>query len=235
MHPLDLLKTKLQTSTTPGKGNVFKHIWLSLGSIYAKDGVKGLYRGVGPNVAGNASSWGLYFWLWVFPRAFWSDRRSCESDSSLVFSVISYNVLKKRGSEGGEGGELTSGQTLLYAAEASQSCPVPSDPHEVANIVLSGAATAILTNPIWVVKIRMFTTHPNDPTAYRNTWRTYLLTKRYLRAFKLTNHSPYRWAVKYLQNRGIERSLPRHSLGLGWREQRRATVHGIRTDQDVGV
>ena len=63
MHPLDLLKTKLQTSTTPGKGNVLKHIWLSLGEIYAKDGARGLYRGIGPNVAGNASSWGLYFLL----------------------------------------------------------------------------------------------------------------------------------------------------------------------------
>ena len=66
MHPLDLLKTKLQTSTTPGKGNVFKHIGLSLREIYVKDGVKGLYRGVGPNVAGNASSWGLYFLLSAF-------------------------------------------------------------------------------------------------------------------------------------------------------------------------
>jgi len=121
MHPLDLLKTRLQTSTSPGKGNVFKHIWLSLGEIYAKDGVKGLYRGVGPNIAGNASSWGLYF--------------------------LFYNMLKKRGTEGGA--ELTSALTLLYAAEAS-------------------AATAILTNPIWVVKVRMFTTDPKDPTAYRN-------------------------------------------------------------------
>jgi len=40
------------------------------------------------------------------------------------------------------------------------------------NIVFSGAVTAILTNPIWVVKIRMFTTHPKDPTAYRGLWRT---------------------------------------------------------------
>jgi solute carrier family 25 folate transporter 32 len=63
MQPLDLLKTKIQTSTTPGKGNVFKHIGLSLRDIYVKDGVKGLYRGVGTNVAGNASSWGLYFLL----------------------------------------------------------------------------------------------------------------------------------------------------------------------------
>ena len=34
-----------------------------------------------------------------------------------------------------------------------------------------GAVTAIMTNPIWVVKVRMFTTRPEDPTAYRNLWR----------------------------------------------------------------
>ncbi|PIL36631.1 transporter [Ganoderma sinense ZZ0214-1] len=27
-----------------------------------------------------------------------------------------------------------------------------------------------MTNPIWVVKVRMFTTRPDDPTAYRNLW-----------------------------------------------------------------
>lgn len=122
MHPLDLLKTQLQTSSTPGKGNVFKHIGLSLKEIYLRDGIRGLYRGVGPNVAGNASSWGLYF--------------------------LFYNMLKKRG---GEGGELSSGRTLLYAAEAS-------------------AATAIITNPLWVVKVRMITTRWNDPTSYRGLW-----------------------------------------------------------------
>lgn len=67
---------------------------------------------------------------------------------------------------------MTSGKTLVYAAQASQSYLVRSDPHEVADFVFSGAVTSILTNPIWVVKIRMFTTHPNDPTAYRNLWRT---------------------------------------------------------------
>jgi hypothetical protein len=34
-----------------------------------KDGWRGLYRGLSPNVAGNASSWGLYFLLCVFSRA----------------------------------------------------------------------------------------------------------------------------------------------------------------------
>lgn len=35
----------------------------------------------------------------------------------------------------------------------------------------TGAVTAIMTNPIWVVKVRMFTTQPNDPTAYRSLLR----------------------------------------------------------------
>jgi len=30
-----------------------------------------------------------------------------------------------------------------------------------------GAVTAVLTNPIWVIKVRLFTTHPSDPGAYR--------------------------------------------------------------------
>jgi len=47
---------------------------------------------------------------------------------------VSYNMLKKRGAEGGA--ELTSALTLLYAAEASQSYSVPSDVHEVVNRVL---------------------------------------------------------------------------------------------------
>lgn len=28
-----------------------------------------------------------------------------------------------------------------------------------------------MTNPIWVVKVRMFTTQANDPAAYRSLWR----------------------------------------------------------------
>jgi solute carrier family 25 (mitochondrial folate transporter), member 32 len=63
MHPLDLLKVKFQVATTNPIGGVGKQIWLSLKDIRSNDGWKGLYRGVGPNIAGNASSWGLYFLL----------------------------------------------------------------------------------------------------------------------------------------------------------------------------
>ncbi|EIN10195.1 mitochondrial FAD carrier protein [Punctularia strigosozonata HHB-11173 SS5] len=125
MHPLDLLKVKLQVATTPPKGGIGRNIWRSLTDIKHEGGWKGLYRGVVPNIAGNASSWGLYFLL--------------------------YNYLKRHGTGNDPNNKLSAGKYLMYSAEAS-------------------AVTAIVTNPIWVVKVRMFTTRPDDPHSYRGLW-----------------------------------------------------------------
>jgi solute carrier family 25 folate transporter 32 len=80
MHPLDLLKVKFQVSTTSSpfprvsgaettvgsrKIGVGKKIYYALAEIKAQDGWRGLYRGIGPNIVGNASSWGLYFLMYV--------------------------------------------------------------------------------------------------------------------------------------------------------------------------
>ncbi|KAF8841292.1 mitochondrial carrier [Paxillus ammoniavirescens] len=125
MHPLDLLKVKLQVSTEKPKAGIGKQIWTSLRDIKAEQGWKGLYRGVGPNIVGNASSWGLYF--------------------------LFYNMLKKRASGDDPNFRMSPGAYLLCSAQAS-------------------AVTAIMTNPIWVVKVRMFTTRADDPTSYRGCW-----------------------------------------------------------------
>ena len=66
MHPLDLLKVKFQVSTSGRlKGGIGQQIWNGLKEIKRDEGWRGLYRGVGANIAGNASSWGLYFLLYV--------------------------------------------------------------------------------------------------------------------------------------------------------------------------
>jgi solute carrier family 25 folate transporter 32 len=69
MNPLDLVKVKFQVATqpTPGRG-LGKQIYSALKDIWIDRGIKGLYRGVGANMFGNAASWGLYFWLWVETR-----------------------------------------------------------------------------------------------------------------------------------------------------------------------
>ena len=65
MNPLDLLKVKFQVSTRGPEGGVGRGIWRALRDIHASEGLRGLYRGLSPNVAGNATSWGLYFLLCV--------------------------------------------------------------------------------------------------------------------------------------------------------------------------
>ncbi|KAF8883418.1 mitochondrial carrier domain-containing protein [Infundibulicybe gibba] len=133
MNPLDLLKIKYQVSTTGPSGGIGKQMWLSLREIHQQQGWQGLYRGLGPNIVGNASSWGLYFLLYAKSKLF------------------SYNMLKKRASGGDITKPLSAGEYLLCSAQAS-------------------AVTAVMTNPFWLVRVRMFTTRADSPTSYRGLW-----------------------------------------------------------------
>ncbi|GAA5894496.1 hypothetical protein JCM8208_006257 [Rhodotorula glutinis] len=121
LQPLDLLKVQLQVSTAPKTRSAWSNIQWGLGEIVRTGGAKALYRGLTPNLVGNASSWGSYF-LW-------------------------YTMLKAR-MDGGKDHKLSAGQHLLASAS-------------------SGVITAVLTNPIWVVKTRMFTTTAGQDKAYR--------------------------------------------------------------------
>lgn len=100
MQPLDLLKVQLQvaSSTTPGdlaKKAKGPGIYGALKTIVQRDGVRrGLYRGLTPNLVGNASSWGLYF-LW-------------------------YTMLKDRKIGKASGEKLGPGQHLLCSAQSGE-------------------------------------------------------------------------------------------------------------------
>jgi len=65
---------QFQVSTRGPEGGIGRGIWLALRDIHASEGWRGLYRGLSPNIAGNASSWGLYFLLYV---CFFGVTRSC--------------------------------------------------------------------------------------------------------------------------------------------------------------
>ncbi|KAG0172945.1 hypothetical protein DFQ28_008501 [Apophysomyces sp. BC1034] len=123
LHPLDLIKIRFQVDASkhsekrPLIGGTIK----SFRNIVANEGVfRGLYRGVTPNTAGAAASWGFYFW--------W------------------YSLIKKYMTKDDQG-KLAAWQHLLASAEA-------------------GAVTALMTNPLWVIKTRMCTTTRHTPDAY---------------------------------------------------------------------
>jgi len=73
MQPLDLLKVQLQVETKAdaaarnqtGKGA--GGIWNSLRQMKHQGGWAAYYRGLSPNLLGNAASWGLYFYWSVTP------------------------------------------------------------------------------------------------------------------------------------------------------------------------
>ncbi|KAH6896408.1 mitochondrial FAD carrier protein [Coprinopsis sp. MPI-PUGE-AT-0042] len=125
MNPLDLLKIKFQVSTTKQPGGIGMQMWSALSGIQRTQGWQGLYRGISPNIAGNASSWGLYF--------------------------LFYNMLKKRAGGGDITKTLSAPEYLLCSAQAS-------------------AVTAIITNPFWLIRVRMFATTRDSPNAYRGLW-----------------------------------------------------------------
>ncbi|KAM0745738.1 putative flavin-adenine dinucleotide transporter [Meredithblackwellia eburnea MCA 4105] len=126
MHPLDLVKVRFQVATASNaRQGILREIWNAVADIGRQEGVKGMYRGLTPNLVGNASSWGLYF-LW-------------------------YTMIKARKDGGDPSVKLSAGQHLLASAE-------------------SGVITAVMTNPLWVVKTRMFTTSPGSPNAYKNVF-----------------------------------------------------------------
>lgn len=69
-HPLDFIKLRMQLDTkSPTQYQAFKSIChaLSQSSVTASDRlstaklVKNIYRGVGPNIVGSTTAWGLYF------------------------------------------------------------------------------------------------------------------------------------------------------------------------------
>ncbi|PLW08814.1 hypothetical protein PCANC_25969 [Puccinia coronata f. sp. avenae] len=134
MHPLDLLKVQLQVSSTPSlplsrssPSTPARGFTLlsSLRTIAKEDGFSGLYRGLTPNIVGNAASWGFYF-MW-------------------------YSMIKDRMSTDSEGRNIKLSASQHLFASAS-----------------SGFVTAMITNPLWVVKTRMFTSRAEDTGAYRN-------------------------------------------------------------------
>ncbi len=59
LHPLDVLKIRFAVDTTSQLTS--SGISKAFHSIFRNEGVRGLYKGVTPNVAGAGSAWGFYF------------------------------------------------------------------------------------------------------------------------------------------------------------------------------
>jgi solute carrier family 25 folate transporter 32 len=117
-----------------------------------------MYRVLGPNIAGNASSWGLYFILCVslFP-------------SPRDLSDLIYNQLKPRATDDAPDRPLLSFSipSIFLRINLAYISFLATHVHVPLTILLPrGAMTAIFTNPIWVTNVQTFTAPPNSPTVH---------------------------------------------------------------------
>lgn len=61
LHPLDLMKIRFAVSDGSAKIPQYNSLTNAFCTILKQEGVKGLYKGVAPNVWGSGSGWGCYF------------------------------------------------------------------------------------------------------------------------------------------------------------------------------
>ncbi|XP_014219617.1 mitochondrial folate transporter/carrier [Copidosoma floridanum] len=80
LHPLDLIKIRYAVDDGRSKLNLH-HNGLSntFKKIIISEGYSGLYKGLTPNILGSGTSWGLYFLIYNYVKAWLQEQKSKES------------------------------------------------------------------------------------------------------------------------------------------------------------
>lgn len=82
--PLDVAKTRLQNQgiAKPGE-KLYKGTVGTLSRIWQEEGIRGLYRGLGPTILGYLPTWAIYFTAYDYCKSHWADELG-------MLSYISY-------------------------------------------------------------------------------------------------------------------------------------------------
>ncbi|OCK76145.1 hypothetical protein K432DRAFT_307020 [Lepidopterella palustris CBS 459.81] len=142
VHPLDLLKNRLQLNTK-SMSKAGDSLRILRNVVRDEGGIRALYRGLWPNMLGNSLGWGLYF-LWY------------------------RNMKDLMQARRGHGEHLSSGEFFsasVIAGTFAKFCTTPNS-----FLTPLGLLTGACTNPVWVVKTRMLERGANHPDAYKGLW-----------------------------------------------------------------
>lgn len=83
--PLDVVKTKLQAQGAQLEGaTVYRGLVGTVRTILHQEGLRGLYRGLGPTVWGYLPTWGIYFTVYDYVKAELARRAAVHRDDEGV-------------------------------------------------------------------------------------------------------------------------------------------------------
>ncbi|KAI1367556.1 mitochondrial folate carrier protein [Xylaria arbuscula] len=141
VHPLDIVKTRMQIHrSNAATSQALTTISVLRGLTRTPHPLAALYRGLTPNLLGNASSWASFFFF------------KARAESAIL-------AVK---------GQSSSPDGHDHAAAAAAAALTPQD-YFVASGV-AGMCTQVLTNPIWVLKTRMLSSDRGAVGAYPSMW-----------------------------------------------------------------
>ncbi|KAI0260200.1 mitochondrial NAD transporter [Gloeopeniophorella convolvens] len=145
--PLDVVKTKLQAQrATLGQAD-YLGISATIRNIIQHDGLRGLYRGLGPTILGYLPTWAIYFAVYDGIKSYFGE---------MPLGVDPPTVKSER----------------LYPAPSAKGYQPVVREHpwslHILSAMTAGAASTMCTNPLWVIKTRFMTQSRNE-TRYRHT------------------------------------------------------------------
>ncbi|XP_065843602.1 solute carrier family 25 member 32-like [Oscarella lobularis] len=92
LHPLDLVKIRFQVNEGIDSSRPqYRHTFDAIRSIFRTEGIRGLYKGLTPNLAGSCTSWGIFFYAYnaiKLSLADWSNFNQTEAGRHLVAAAI---------------------------------------------------------------------------------------------------------------------------------------------------
>lgn len=143
--PLDVVKTKLQAQRTVQGQRGHLGILDTVKTILRDNGIRGLYRGLGPTILGYLPTWAIYFTV--------------------------YDGIKGVFGEPPMGSTVNQKNRLYPAAQVKGYQPLTREHPwglHIMSAMIAGAASSICTNPLWVIKTR-FMTQTREEVRYRHT------------------------------------------------------------------
>ncbi|KAL2023831.1 hypothetical protein VTK56DRAFT_1098 [Thermocarpiscus australiensis] len=161
VHPLDIVKTRMQVHRSSHASSSASLTTVSvLRSLARTDRpLAALYRGLTPNLLGNATSWASFFFFKSrFERAIARFKPLSSSTSSDDDNATTKSD-SRNGNENGNGGPRSRTRRRRLS---------PAD--FFAASLAAGAATQVITNPIWVLKTRMLASDRAAAGAYPSMW-----------------------------------------------------------------
>ncbi|KAH7910861.1 mitochondrial carrier domain-containing protein [Hygrophoropsis aurantiaca] len=142
--PLDVVKTKLQAQRAIHGQPGYQGVIDIVKTVVRHDGLRGMYRGLGPTILGYLPTWAIYFTV--------------------------YDGIKTRYGEAPLGGPQ-SGDRIYPAAQAKGYQPTNREHSwslHILSAMIAGATSTTCTMPLWVIKTR-FMTQSRREVRYRNT------------------------------------------------------------------